>query len=108
MSKSHPYRIQLHCDKQMHNDINTFAQERGLSQSAAARVLVDRALCSENDAISSKLNELSRLVKAVLHASSTARVLASEAVKQTDSNLSGEDLIERVARLLERYKKYEG
>jgi uncharacterized NAD(P)/FAD-binding protein YdhS len=108
MSKSHPYRIQLHCNKQMHNEINNFAQERGLSQSATARVLIDRALSSENDAISAQLNELSRLVKAVLHASSASRVLASEAVKQIGSDLTGEELIERVTRLLERYKKYEG
>jgi len=108
MSKSHPYRIQLHCDKQMHNEISDFAQDRGLSQSAAARVLVDRSLCSQSDAVSSQLNELNRLLKAVLHASSAARILASEAVKQAGTNLSSEELIERVARLLERYKSYEG
>jgi hypothetical protein len=92
----------------MHTEISNFADQRGLSQSAAARVLIDRSLCSENDAVSSQLNELVRLVKAVLHAASASRILASEAVKQAGSNLSGEELIERVSRLLERYKKYEG
>ena len=92
----------------MHNEINNFSQERGLSQSAAARVLIDRSLSSQNDSISAQLAELNRLVKAVLHASSASRILASEAAKGAGSNLTGEELIERVSRLLERYKNYEG
>ena len=31
MSKSHPYRIQLHCDKKMHSDINKFAEQKGIT-----------------------------------------------------------------------------
>lgn len=104
MSKTHPYRVQLHCSKQMHLEIKRFAEQRGLSESAATRVLVERTLNSQNDDISLRLDELFQLVSSVLHASSAARVLAAESALQAGSTLSGDDLKERVAKIIERYK----
>lgn len=88
----------------MHLDIKKFAEQRGLSESAATRVLVERALTSQNDGIDLRLDELLQLVNSVLHASSASRVLAAEAALHTGSKLSGDDLKERVSRLIERYK----
>ncbi len=51
MSKTHAYRIQLHCDRKMHSEVKIFSEKRGLSQSAAARVLLERALIQKRDEV---------------------------------------------------------
>lgn len=107
MSKTHPYRIQLHCSKQMHKDLNHFAEQRGLSQSAAARILVERALAAKSDEISYRLDEIHRTIYSVLHASAVSRILAAEIAQYSGSKLSGDELKERVSRLLQRYKSFE-
>ena len=108
MSKSHPYRIQLHCDKQMHNKINRFSEERGLSQSAAARILVDQALAKDSDEFCSQMDNLYRMSSAILHATVVSRLMASEAATQSGSELSGDELKGRVSKMLKRYQQYEG
>ncbi len=108
MSKSHPYRIQLHCDKKMHADINTFAEQRGLSQSAASRILIERALIQRSDEITHRLDRIDGYLEAILHASSASRILASEAVQSAGSKLSGDELRERIAKLITRYKQFHG
>lgn len=107
MSKTHPYRVQLHCSKQLSSEIKEFAEQRGLSQSSAARLLVERSLNSQSDDISVRLDELFGLVNSVLHTSIVSRVLAAEAVLHTGSNLSREELKGRVGKLIERYKRRE-
>jgi len=106
MSKTHPYRIQLHCDRQMNSDIKSFAESRGLSDSAAARYLIERALVQKNDEITGRLDKIESYLNAVLHASSAARVLAADAAKHSGSELSGEQLRERIGGLLKRYKGF--
>lgn len=107
MSKTHAYRIQLHCSKQMHRDLNHFAEQRGLSQSAAARTLVERALVARSDEVTEKLDEITRTLSSVLHAASVSRILAAETALHSGSKLSGDELKERVTRVLERYKSFE-
>jgi len=107
MSKTHAYRIQLHCSKQMHRDLNHFAEQRGLSLSAAARALVDRALSVKSDEVTYKLDEMNRTINSVLHASAVSRVLAAEIAQHSGSKLSGDELKERVVRVVERYKIFE-
>jgi hypothetical protein len=106
MSKSHQYRIQLHCDKKMHAEINLFAQQRGLSQSAASRLLIDRALIQKSDETTYRLDNIDSYLEAILHASSAARILASDAAQAAGSKLSGDELRERIANLLTRYKQF--
>lgn len=106
MSKTHPYRIQLHCDRQMQTEIKGFAEARGLSHSAGARFLIERALTVRNDEISGRLDRIEALLGSVLHASSAARILAADAAKHSGSELSGDELRERIARLLERYRQF--
>ena len=108
MSKSHPYRIQLHCDEQMHKKVNRFALERGLSQSAAARLLVDQALAKESDELTNQLDGLYRISTAILHASVVSRLMASEAAKKSGADVSGEELKARVSKILKRYQQHEG
>lgn len=108
MSKSHPYRIQLHCCKQMHSQIKQFADERGLSHSAAARLLIDKGLAKDSDEIVGQMDNLYRLSSAVLHAAVVSRLMASEAAKQSGSELSGEELKGRVSKMLRRYQQHEG
>ena len=107
MSKTHSYRIQLHCSKQMHSDLNHFAEQRGLSLSAAARVLVDRALSVKSDEVTYKLDEIHQTINSVLHAAVVSRILSAEIAQQSGSKLSGVELKERVARLVQRYKNFE-
>jgi predicted XRE-type DNA-binding protein len=104
MSKNHPYRVQLHCSKHLYKQIKNFAEQRGLSQSAAARILVERSINSTNDEISSRLDEQHRLLNLILHASSASRILAAEAVSKSGSTLDADELRERVNKLVERYK----
>lgn len=107
MSKTHAYRIQLHCSKQMYRDLNHFAEERGLSQSAAARTLVERALVAKSDEVTEKLDEINRTISSVLHAATVSRILSAEIAQHSGSKLSGDELKERVARLVKRYKSFE-
>ena len=107
MSKTHPYRIQLHCDQKMHADIKNFAESRGLSQSSAARVLVDRALVHKADEVTGRLDKMEGYLSAILHASSAARILAADAAKQAGSEISGDELRERISHLLQRYKRFD-
>ena len=106
MSKTHPYRIQLHCNQSMHKDINIFAESRGLSQSAAARILVERALMQKSDEVTTRFDKMEGYLSAILHASSVTRVLAADAAKKSGSEISGDELRERVSHLLQRYKKF--
>lgn len=108
MSKAHPYRIQLHCCQQMHNQIKRFSEERGLSDSAAARLLIDRGLAKDDDSLSVQVEQIDRLVQATLHASIVGRLMATEAAEKSGSELSGDDLKYRVAKMKERYDRYEG
>lgn len=108
MSKAHPYRIQLHCDKQMHNQIKRFSDERGLSDSAAARILIDRALSKVDDSLSVQIAEIDRIVKATLHASIISRLMSTEAAEKSGSELSADDIKFRVEKMKKRYDQYEG
>ena len=108
MSKSHPYRIQLHCGTAMHKKIGKFAEERGLSQSAAARILVDRGLAGGSDDIAEQLDKISLLAKSTLHAAVVSRIMASEAAHKSGSDLQGGELRARVSRMLVRYNQREG
>jgi len=103
MSKQHPYRIQLHCDRQMHSEINKFANQRGLSQSGAARILIDRSLVEKNDELVEKINEITRLLQAVLHAAAASRVFASEAAQGVGANVSNDEFKQRIINLVKRY-----
>lgn len=104
MSKLHPYRIQLHCDRKMHAYINKFAEERGLSQSAAARLLIERAATIKNDEVTRRLDKLDGYLESVLHVSSVNRVLSSDIAQKSGVEISNEELKERVAKLMQRYK----
>ena len=106
MSKSHPYRIQLHCDKKMHSDINKFAEQKGLSQSAASRILIERSLMQRSDEISHRLDRVDGYLEAILHASSASRILASDAAQSAGSKLSGDELRDRISKLITRYKQF--
>ena len=106
MSKSHAYRIQLHCNQSMHKDIKIFAETRGLSQSAAARILVERALMQKSDEVTTRFDRIEGYLSAIIHASSVTRVLAADAAKKSGSEISGDELRERVAHLLQRYKQF--
>jgi len=108
MSKAHAYRVQLHCDKQMHNQIKRFSEERGLSDSAAARLLIDRGLSKDDDSLSFQMEELSRLVNATLHASIVSRLMATEAAEKSGSELSADDIKYRVEKMKKRYDRFEG
>lgn len=105
MSKSHIYRIQIHCNKQMHRDIKAFAERRGLSQSAASRFLIERALIQRNDEIVGRLDRVDSYLESILHAASASRVLAAELASSSGSHLSSEDLRERISKLMKRYKQ---
>lgn len=105
MSKLHPYRVQLHCDRKMHQCINQFAEERGLSQSAAARLLIDRSMVQKNDEITDRLDKLEKHIESVLHASSVNRILSSDIAQKSGVQISNEELKERVAKLMQRYKR---
>lgn len=107
MSKSHLYRVQLHCNQKMYKQITRFAEARGLSQSGAARVLVDRALMAENDEIPQQINELKHLLKAVLHAAAASRVFASEAAQASGTAITSDEFKERIINLVNRYKGFE-
>lgn len=106
MSKSHPYRVQLHCDKQMYSELNTFADQRGLSQSAASRLLIDRALLQRSDEVTRRLDRVDGYLEAILHASSTSRIFASEAAQCVGSTLTEEQVRERLVKLISRYKQF--
>lgn len=106
MSKSHAYRIQLHCNQSMHKDIKVFAESRGLSQSAAARILIERALMKKNDEVATRFDKMEVYLSAILHASSVSRVLAADAAKKSGSEITGDELRERVSFLLQRYKQF--
>jgi hypothetical protein len=106
MSKLHSYRVQLHCDKQMHSDINDFAAQRGLSQSLAARVLIERALTMQNDQLCNRLDKLEGYLDAVLHAATASRILAADAAQCSGSKLSGDELRDRISKLIDRYKSF--
>ncbi len=106
MSQSHPYRVQLHCDRQMHSDINQFAEQRGLSQSGAARILIGRALLQKNDEVSGCLDRMTSCLEAILHASVASRILAADAGQSAGSTLSGDQLRERISSMLQRYKQF--
>jgi len=108
MSKAHPYRVQLHCDKQMHNQIKLFSEERGLSDSAAARLLIDRGLSKDDDSLSVQLGEIDRMIKATLHASIVSRLMATEAAEKSGSELSADDIKYRVEKMKKRYNRFEG
>lgn len=108
MSNSHSYRVQLHCDKQTFEEILMFARQRGLSKSAAARLLVDRGLNQNGDLLAARLDRLESKVESVLHASSAARVLSSELVRHERIELSKEDFSERIKVLVERYLRMAG
>jgi hypothetical protein len=108
MSKSHTYRIQLHCNKQMHTQINRFSQERGLSQSGAARVLIDRALAAKNDELTETLDELNRVLQSILHAASASRVFASEAAQAAGTTITNDEFKERIVNLIKRYNEFKG
>jgi len=107
MSKSHSYRIQLHCNQNMYKQINHFAEVRGLSQSGAARVLVDHALAAKNDELYQQIDEINRLLQAVLHAASASRVFASEAAQAAGTTVSSDEFKERIMSLIKRYNKFE-
>ena len=107
MSKSHPFRIQLHCNKQMHRQINQFSRERGLSQSGAARVLIDRALAAKNDELTEKIDEINRLLQSILHAASASRVFASEAAQAAGTTITNDEFKERIVNLIKRYNEFE-
>ena len=107
MSKSHPFRIQLHCNKQMYMQINKFSTERGLSQSGAARVLIDRAFSAKNDELNEKIEELNRLLKSILHAASASRVFASEAAQAAGTTITNDEFKERIINLIKRYNEFE-
>lgn len=104
MSKTHPYRIQVHCTPQMHQQINQFAELRGLSTSAAARVVMERGLAKTSDDFSDQFDRLFRLLNSLLHAAVVTRILSSEAAKMVGSEVTGEDLRERVGKMLKRYQ----
>ncbi|QEY13283.1 hypothetical protein D0B88_14135 [Cellvibrio sp. KY-YJ-3] len=91
----------------MNQQIKIFAEERGLSQSAAARLLIDRGLSKNSDDISNQIDNLSRVSSAILHASVVARIMASEAAKQSGSDLSGDELKSRADKMLLRYQHQE-
>ena len=105
MSKLHPYRIQLHCDRKMHGYINKFAEERGLSQSAAARLLIERAVTIKNDEITKRLDKLENYLESVLHVSSVNRIISSDVAGKSGVNISSDELKERVAKMMQRYKR---
>ncbi len=105
MSKLHPYRIQLHCDRKMHGYINKFAEDRGLSQSAAARLLIERSTLQKNDEIAKQLDKLESYLKSVMHLSSVNRVLSSDIAHKSGVQISSNELKERVAKLMQRYNR---
>jgi len=106
MSKSHSYRVQIHCDRQMYASINLFAEQRGLSQSAATRILIERALAKSNDEFISRLDKIDAYLESILHASTASRILSADAAQNSGSTLSGEDLRERITKLIARYKQF--
>lgn len=105
MSKLHPYRIQLHCDRKMHQYINKFAEERGLSQSAAARLLIERSALQKNEEVTKRLDKLESNLESVLHLSSVNRILSSDIAQKTGVQISNDELKERVAKMMQRYKR---
>jgi hypothetical protein len=105
MSKLHSYRIQLHCDRQMHIDINHFAKQRGLSQSAAARILIDRSLSQRSDAVSASLDRMENYLESILHASIATRVLTSDIAQNSGVKMTSDEFRERIATLSTRYTK---
>ncbi|SBT17709.1 hypothetical protein MGA5115_01825 [Marinomonas gallaica] len=108
MSKSHPYRIQVHCNQKMHKQIKQFAVERGLSESGAARALIDRAIAAQNDELHQQIDELNRLLQAVLHAATASRIFAAEAAQASGTSITNDEFKERILNLVKRYREFEG
>lgn len=104
MSKAHPYRIQLHCDRAMHADVMEFANKRGLSHSAAARVLIERALVRDSDTVPHRIERLEGYLNAILHAVTFSRVLTSDLAKKSGIDLSSDEFQERIGKIMQRYR----
>ena len=87
--------------------INKFSNERGLSQSGAARILVDRALAAKNDELNEKIEDLNSLMQSTLHAASASRVFASAAAQAAGTTISNDEFKERIMSLIKRYNEFE-
>ena len=105
MSMTHPYRVQVHCDKQMHQEVKQLAEARGLSRSQAVRLLVEKALADQGGKIDYRLDAIERKIESALHAATAARVIATESAQAAGAELNSEQLRERIDALLERYNK---
>jgi hypothetical protein len=92
----------------MYSQINKFSEERGLSQSGAARILIDRALAAKNDALNEKFEGLNRQLQSILHAASASRVFASEAAQAAGTTITNDEFKERIVNLIKRYNEFEG
>jgi hypothetical protein len=104
MSKVQTYRLQIHCSRSMHSQICELAKRRGLSQSGAARVLIDRALSAHDDEVSNRFATVESYLEAVLHAASVNRILSTELIQKMGDSLTVDDLRERTTRIMDRYK----
>lgn len=105
MSQSHSYRVQIHCDREMFSDIRAFAEKRGISQSAAARVLIERALLMDSDKSTQRFDRVDRYLDAILHAATVSRVLQASAAERSGISMTPEELRSRTASIMDRYKE---
>jgi hypothetical protein len=105
MSKTHTYRLQLHCSRVMHAEISEIAQRSGVSQSAAARALIDRALYTRNDQMDQRLTQQEAYLEAVLHTAAATRVLVTDLAQHAGVTPTPDNFRERISRIIERYKQ---
>lgn len=105
MSQSHSYRVQIHCDREIFSDIKAFAERRGLSQSAAARTLIERALLMDSDKSMQRFNRIDGYLDAILHAATVSRVLQASAAESSGISITPEELRSRTASIMARYKE---
>ncbi len=105
MSMTHPYRVQVHCDKQMHQEIKKLAAERGLSRSQAVRLLVEKALTDQGGKIDYRLEEIDLKLESVLRAATAARVIATASAEAAGVELDKEEINKRIAKILKNYTR---
>lgn len=95
MSKSHPYRVQVHCDKQLHTKIVKYAEDRGISQSAAGRILIEQALANESTKINDRIDNLVEAYNKITYMCSHSLVLNMHANTICDHPMSNKEVILR-------------
>jgi sulfite reductase alpha subunit-like flavoprotein len=107
MSKTHSYRIQVHCSKVLHARFMQFAGNTGLGESAAARELLSRGLERSSDDVSIKLERIGRRLESILNAAVAARLFAAESMSKQMTQEESTKFRERMATIISRYVENE-